>query len=216
MSCVVGGYVPLCGTSMLPRPEHVPGNEAQWGFQKEKTKKAKTTSAFWRTQERLPCHLPFCTELNCDNAPVFPGLTFPTSHLSPSFPASRLMVVAQKEGCGHALCLVMPFPWLILQGPKVFGGNDLCHLIKSRCVFSYLLISYCFNSPSYRSFPNTMSSLTRHSTHVQMSADQLHSQLPVPLNHYVSKWTCHLFHQSSSADFSVSITGTPAPGHLGL
>lgn len=110
-----------------------------------------------------PCHPSFCTELNCDDAPVFPGLTFPTSHLPPSSPASRLMVAAQKEGFGHALCLKMPVPGLILQGPRVFGGNDLCHLIKSWCVFSYLLISYCFNLPSYRLFPNAMSSLTRHS-----------------------------------------------------
>lgn len=105
---------------------------------------------------RLPCSV----ELNRDDAPVSPGLAFPAfSHRPPPSPASRLTVAAQKGAFGHLPCLTTPFPRLILHGPRVLGGNDLRHLIKSRCDFSRPRFSDCLSSPSQGLFPKAVSSL---------------------------------------------------------
>lgn len=163
MSCVVGECVPLCGTAMLPRSEHVPGNEAQWGFQKEKTKKAKTISAFWRTQDWLPLPFPLLHGIKLWRCPTFPRTHLP--YLTPVSLFSSLKAHGRGSE-GGVWPRALPRDALSMAyspGAKGVGGNDLCHLIKSRCVFCYLLISYCFNSPSYRLFSNTMSSLTSHS-----------------------------------------------------
>lgn len=60
------------------------------------------------------------------------------------------------------MCPRTPFPRLILCGPGVFKGNDLFYLIKSWCIFSYLMFLW-FNSASYRLFPNPIPPLTIHS-----------------------------------------------------
>lgn len=107
-----------------------------------------------------PRRLPSSAKLNRDDTPVSPGLAFPAfSHRPPPSPASRLTVAAQKGAFGHLPCLTTPFPRLILHGPRALGGNDLRHLIKSRCDFSRPRFSDCLSSPSQGLFPKAVSSL---------------------------------------------------------